>query len=247
MKKIWEWVLNPKNRRILLLGSSIVLLSIGVGLFLTPKSLKQKLPDVILDSSGSSEPREDDFALHFRTVPFSEPFGFGSFSRRDFYEFLYGSKIDDIDLIIDEMEPANIAYNTPENINLLNDRPEIKLILDTKTNFNTLIKKLDAEGKKRGQIIRTSPIMSARLLASKSDFEIEIKSPETQAITHLEPTIWRWRITPMKTGPLELDLSIIAVLNVNGEAIPREIKTFNRITCLLTIPSTCHDGGVLYA
>lgn len=65
--------------------------------------------------------------------------------------------------------------------------------------------------------------MEAKL--SGSGFDIEPLSEPLQAITSHRPTKWRFKLTPVKTGPQELHLSLLAHIDVDGRDAPLVVET----------------------
>ena len=85
---------------------------------------------------------------------------------------------------------------------------------------------ITAAGEREGARIKVSDRMQARL--SGQGFKIEAITNETQAISGVDSTEWKWEIQPTKPGRQQLHLTLSATLNVEDERIPRTVRTFER-------------------
>jgi len=138
-----------------------------------------------------------------------------------------------IDRTLKNMKMANIAFNTPESMNL--EKTElIHLILDMKKSVATLKNMIEGEGKKVGDRIRISSRMKARLTGQ--NFQIIAITPEIQAISGSYVTEWKWDIKPERTGSQKLHLTLSALIDVEGESTERAIETFDRVIDIQVTP-----------
>lgn len=58
-------------------------------------------------------------------------------------------------------------------------------------------------------------------------FSIVATTPTTQAVSGLQPTVWRWQVTPIQNGVLVLDLSLNALIEVDGHRTSYVIRTLS--------------------
>lgn len=130
-----------------------------------------------------------------------------------------------LDKLLKIMKQGNIAFNTPESLNL-HESVMIQLLLDVDKTSEALVQMLKTEGKKSTARIRISNRMEARLTGP--GFTITAVTPETQAISHTEPTSWKWEIKPKEKGHQFLHLTLSALLSVEGSDTPRTIRTFDK-------------------
>lgn len=83
--------------------------------------------------------------------------------------------------------------------------------------------------------LQIAPRMEARLTGS--GFDIEPLSESLQAITSHRPTKWRFKVTPVKSGPQELHLSLLAHIEVEGRDAPLVVETKDaQIEVDITVP-----------
>jgi hypothetical protein len=83
--------------------------------------------------------------------------------------------------------------------------------------------------------LQIAPRMEARLTGS--GFEIEPLSEPLQAITSHRPTKWRFKLTPVKSGPQELHLSLLAHIDIDGRDAPLVVETQDaQIEVDITVP-----------
>lgn len=134
---------------------------------------------------------------------------------------------EEIDRILSSLPLANIAFNTPQQMNI-NETAVIQLLLDLQQSMEELQARIEAEGERQGARIKVSPNMQAVLQASVKDFHIAPISPERQAISASQPTQWQWEVTPLRIGHHRLHLALYAVIEREGRESPRAIKTFER-------------------
>lgn len=115
---------------------------------------------------------------------------------------------------------ANIAFNTPDQINL-GEHQVIKLLLDLRRPAKELERELHEAGKTATATIKISDTVEARL--SGAAFDIRPITPELQSVSADETTEWLWEVTPKQEGQHRL------FLTVNNIQRKRSIRTFDRI------------------
>ncbi|MCH8041410.1 MAG: hypothetical protein IH977_13865 [Nitrospinae bacterium] len=130
-----------------------------------------------------------------------------------------------IDLLLDEMEFGTIVFNVPTTINI-SDSPQIQLILSLSEAMDELKQSITEEGERIGATIRISNRMEARL--SGYMFQITAITPETQAVSKIRLTEWKWEIHPKEEGQHKLHLTLTALLEIDGHSTPRAIRTFSK-------------------
>ncbi|WDD99936.1 hypothetical protein [Thalassomonas actiniarum] len=130
-----------------------------------------------------------------------------------------------VDEALKAMVSANIAFNAPSALNL-NDGSQVHLILSLTDTIAELKEVIAAAGEKHGASIKVANRMEARL--SGYHFQITPITPEIQAVSRELPTQWRWEIHPRKTGLHNLHLTLTAHLEIDGQATPRAITTFDK-------------------
>lgn len=131
-----------------------------------------------------------------------------------------------IDEILASLPAANVAFNTPERMNLY-ETATIHLALGLAVPVDTLKRRIKAEGEKSGAQIRVSNRMQARLTGA--NFSITAITPETQAVSQREVTDWKWEVVPTSTGRHYLHLTLSVILDVEGEPTARTIDTFDEL------------------
>lgn len=131
-----------------------------------------------------------------------------------------------VDRLLDEMEFGAIAFNAPTNINI-DDSRQIQLSLSLAETVEQLKQSITEEGVKVGATIKVSVRMEARL--SGYMFQITAITPEIQAVSKRQQTIWKWEIHPKKEGRHKLHLTLTALLEIDGHSTPCAIRTFDKI------------------
>lgn len=139
-----------------------------------------------------------------------------------------------VDEIIESLKKAKIVYNTPAMMRLGNIKT-IELILSPVLTYDDLIAELEETGEVDSGEIRISNRMEANL--SGQGFIIEALQPDLQAVGSIQPTKWRWNVTPNKPGTYSLHLTLSAHIPVAERDAPFVIQTFDRqIQVNITLP-----------
>ncbi len=132
----------------------------------------------------------------------------------------------EMDDFMDQLDEANIAFNTPLTLNI-NDVAEIELLLDLKKSIRALSTMIVEPGTVEGATVQVSKTMQAEL--KSSGFTIVAITPITQAVSQKETTRWKWEIKPLHKGNNNLHLSLTAIVDVgDGEPTQRSIRTFEK-------------------
>lgn len=133
-----------------------------------------------------------------------------------------------IDEILNELQTANIAYNTPEAMNL-EETGVIELVLSPGQSTEELRKMVQAPGKVVTESgIKVSDEIEAELTADPTAFQITPTTLTRQTIPHNEATRWKWDVTPLKSGTQKLSLTINIIIDNNGKEQKRTIQTYER-------------------
>lgn len=130
-----------------------------------------------------------------------------------------------IDQALSRMQLGSIAFNTPEEIPY-GETETIELRLSPKESEAVLSSTVQGRGTVETARIKISNQMDAKL--SGLGFDVEPITAELQAISHNEPTIWRWHIEPNRTDVQPLHLTLTAHLKIDGDKMTRTVKTFER-------------------
>jgi hypothetical protein len=118
-----------------------------------------------------------------------------------------------------------VAFNTPTTLTKGQSYPVV-LVVSLKRTVHQLETSITEAGRKGGARVKLSGQMAAALTGQ--GFQISPETDKVQPVGSLEPTVWRWQITAQRTGTLNLDLSLAALIQVNGEQESRSVQTFHR-------------------
>jgi hypothetical protein len=141
----------------------------------------------------------------------------------------------EVDRKLANLPLGNIAFNTPETIPL-GSTATIELLVSMKEAEDALRQSLRGPGGvETAHDIKISDQMEAKVTGL--NFRIEPITPERQAISHTQETEWRWQIEPTKSDTLELNLTLSALIKVDGESSARAIRTFEK-KILVNVPFT---------
>jgi hypothetical protein len=124
------------------------------------------------------------------------------------------------------MPTGTIAFNTPERV-ALHETVQVQLVLGVRMGEDELVLRIEESGPVETHQIRVGDRMAARLVAGPG-FEVQPITPEVQTITSIEPTEWRWNVTAIRGGTQRLELTLDALIDVEGERVSRSLRTFSR-------------------
>lgn len=123
------------------------------------------------------------------------------------------------------LDYGHITFNSPETMNP-RDKAVIQLVFDLKTTIDDLKQRVEAAAEKKGEHIRVSDRMEARL--SGSNFAIRAITPEVQDVSRSNLTEWQWEVKPSSDGRHDLHLTLSALLSVDSASPPKTIITFDQ-------------------
>lgn len=135
------------------------------------------------------------------------------------------SMFDLVDEALARMKLASIAFNSPDPINI-DESAKVELRLDLQLPAPELVKLITARGVVEHAQVKVSHLMTAHL--SGPDFDITANTPETQAVSGNESTIWLWTVKPKIVADCDLCLDLNATITIDGDPTARTIKTFSK-------------------
>lgn len=130
-----------------------------------------------------------------------------------------------VDDLLADMDDAQIAFNVPEHLNI-EESAQIQLLLSLQEEIGALKQAVEEAGRKEGASIKVGDRMEAVL--SGPMFDILEITRSLQAVSERERTEWKWEVTPREEGSHNLYLTLSAFLQVEGDTIPRVIKSFEK-------------------
>lgn len=133
-----------------------------------------------------------------------------------------GTKVDGFSM---QTFNASMAFSMRDKSNIDEDI-KAQLLIDPRKDLEQLEKELTVSGNKLSKNIKVTKIVKATLTAP--DFDVKNITEEEQFITLDQPTEWLWTLSPKSTGVYEVNLSITAILNINGRESKHHLKTFER-------------------
>lgn len=135
------------------------------------------------------------------------------------------SPLDSVDRILASLDWANMAFNSPQRINL-NETAQIQLLLSFRKPMDELREAISAAGEREGARVRISNRMEARL--SGPNFQITAITTEEQAVGSIDTVEWKWEIKPTASGRHSVHLTLTALFSVDGAATRRAVRTFDK-------------------
>ncbi|MEO8365021.1 MAG: hypothetical protein ABI538_02320 [Pseudoxanthomonas sp.] len=129
-----------------------------------------------------------------------------------------------VDGIMAQLKLGNVAFNTPASINI-EETVSIHVALSPSEAVEALEARVQGPGQKVSHALQVANNMEARL--SGEGFRIVPVTSERQAVSS-GVTEWIWDVTPLTVGKHQLTLTIDALINVNGETVPKTLRTFRK-------------------
>lgn len=120
---------------------------------------------------------------------------------------------------------AKLAFVMKDKANI-NDDIKAQLLIDPREEVKNLENQLTVEGTAIVKTIKVSKIVKATLTAP--DFHITKITEEEQILSDTEPTEWLWKLNAKSSGKHEINLSVTAIVKVDGRESKHHLKTFDK-------------------
>lgn len=131
----------------------------------------------------------------------------------------------EIDRILANLPYGNIVFNAPDTMSV--NRPQtIQVELSANATVDALRKKITAGGPLSSDRIMISDQLDVHLTGA--NFLIQAMTPESQPVGTLTTSHWEWRVTPTQSGAQQLELTVNAVLRIDGVEREFSIQTYNK-------------------
>jgi hypothetical protein len=140
-----------------------------------------------------------------------------------------------VDEAISTLKKGAFAFQAPDTLELGKSEP-VSAILSVAKNKEELTQLLKGQFPVQGADVGVSPIMTATLTGL--GFEIQPAGPQTQAVSETDDTIWKWQVKPVSGGQQYLEISLQAVIQVQGQNVPRQIQQLDRMIMVSVPPPT---------
>jgi hypothetical protein len=137
-----------------------------------------------------------------------------------------------VDKALAALEPANIAFNTPTELQL-DEQEAVQLLVSREQAIEELKEQIEAAGRKEGAQIKVSDVMVATLTGL--DFDIQRTSDARQPVASTGATMWSWSVEPTESGTRSLHLTLSALIDIDGTEETYTVKTFDR-TWTVVVP-----------
>ncbi|KFL37324.1 hypothetical protein [Arenimonas donghaensis] len=127
-----------------------------------------------------------------------------------------------VDQALAQLDLGHVAFNAPDRVNVA-DSVTVVLALSPDRAREEVAERITGPGEHVVQSVQVSNLMEARLTGE--GFRIVAVTPARQAVgTGI--TEWAWDITPEAEGRRTLTLALDALIKVDGETVPRSLRTF---------------------
>lgn len=120
---------------------------------------------------------------------------------------------------------ANLAFAIQGSANI-NDDIKAQLLIDPNQLLEDLNKNLQVEGRKILKTIEISEVVKASLVAP--EFVVTKITEEEQVISDHKATEWTWSLKPRSPGLHEVNLTVTAIIKINGRESRYHLKAFEQ-------------------
>lgn len=138
-----------------------------------------------------------------------------------------------IDRILKRLPLTNIAFTAPTSLRL-DETTVVELRMSDQESITELKAELRDVGMLEGAQVRASNRMEATLTGI--DFKIQQVTPTQQPVGAI--TEWQWQVQPTATGKRHLDLTLTALVAIEGEQTRYAVRTFERTLEVRATPVT---------
>lgn len=125
----------------------------------------------------------------------------------------------------EELQRANLALSIPDKSNITDD-VRVELIISIEKNVQQLLSELSEPGRTSGDTLLVSRVVVAHITAP--DFDVTPVTPERQALSAIGNTSWLWTLQPKSAGTHKIDVSVTAIVKLDGTDREHHIKTFKK-------------------
>lgn len=120
---------------------------------------------------------------------------------------------------------AKLAFAMKDKANI-NEDIKAQLLIDPREEIKNLENQLTVDGAPLVKTIKVSKIVKATLTAP--DFDITKITEEEQVLSDAGPTEWLWKLSPKSSGKHEVNLSVTAVVKLDGRESKHHLRTFDK-------------------
>lgn len=132
-----------------------------------------------------------------------------------------------IDEKIKKLKKANLVFSSPST--MVKNRTYILIAkLNASKDVESLLKELKNMEKSHAKVRYSTRMVAKMISENKKAFEITNITSETQAISSIDTTTWKWDVTPLESGKQYLHITLTALLDIKGKETELSLRTFDR-------------------
>jgi hypothetical protein len=141
-----------------------------------------------------------------------------------------------VDNAMDTLDKGDVAFNVPQTLTV--GKSHVIVVSLTfkggQPEARALVLKEVPQDPVQSERVRVGDSMQANLRGEA--FAIEALTPELQAVTREEPTLWKWSVTPKEPGLHTLHLTLNTTIEAAGRVLPRSLCSLSRAITIQTQP-----------
>lgn len=138
-----------------------------------------------------------------------------------------------------QLTTASMAFNVKDKANI-DDIIKVQLLINPYKSVENLKRELTVAGSTTTATVKVSKIIIASLAAPH--FKITKITSEEQALKENETTEWVWKLEPTEVGNHEIEVTITAVIKIDGESTPYHIRTYDQTIKVEITPKQLVDN-----
>lgn len=194
--------------------TTIIILALSTLLASCGAEYRQELP-----ARQSAPPPANEMLMMERTIKKSTP----------------ARNTTSVDAVMSQLTTqAALAFKIPDTANV-SERIRAQLLVDLNKSQDQLAAENTVVGKSIVGTVKTSRIVSARLVAP--DFEVTAVEPAEQVLLAGQTAVWNWSLLPRSSGTYDVTLTIDARVEIGGREKTAHVRTFERTVQITVTPT----------
>lgn len=137
-----------------------------------------------------------------------------------------------VDAIAAQLKDATMVFDIPQ-FNNVRDSIRTQLTIDPTKTVDELL--ASAPSTSTVSAVQVSKVLEVKLVAP--DFKIIAATPDRQAVSEWEPTVWKWELSGATPGKHDVHLSINAIVTIDGDRAERSVRTFEKTITIEITPA----------
>jgi hypothetical protein len=132
-----------------------------------------------------------------------------------------------VDDFVESMRPGTVAFNVP-NAMYVDDDAFVEMLVSQQGSVEDLKQELSEPGQQYGAEIKVARRMRADVVAATSGLQVIGLGDTEQVVGTTGKTEWQWRVHAVDVGQQQLEVSLTAIVEIDGRESNKRIDTYRR-------------------